>query len=113
PGFLEDVRPALAQSSVYVLPSYREGTPRSVLEAMAMARPVITTDAPGCRQTVRPGENGFLVPVRDAEALTQAMMHFLDHPEDIPRMGKVSRRLAEDVFDVEKVTARILATLRL
>ncbi len=112
-GFLEDVRPALAQSSVYVLPSYREGTPRSVLEALAMGRPVITTDAPGCRETVRHGENGFLVPVRDVEALEEAMVHFLEHPEDIPRMGEASRRLAENVFDVQKVTARILATLHL
>ena len=65
-GRLSDVRPAIAASSVYVLPSYREGTPRTVLEAMAMGRPIITTDAPGCRQTVIEGDNGFLVPVKSA-----------------------------------------------
>ena len=64
-GRLDDVRPAIADCSVYVLPSYREGTPRTVLEAMAMGRPVITTDAPGCRETVVDGDNGFLVPVKD------------------------------------------------
>src|SRR5207253_2073385 len=64
-GKMDDVRPAIADASVYVLPSYREGTPRSVLEAMAMGRPVVTTDAPGCREPVVDGENGFLVPLRD------------------------------------------------
>ncbi len=110
-GVLEDVRPALAQCSVYVLPSYREGTPRSVLEAMAMGRPIITTDAPGCRQTVRDGENGFLVPVRDVQALVQAMTFFVEHPEAVPRMGKASRTLAETVFDVHRVNARLLSLL--
>ena len=62
-GKLSDVRPAIAASSVYVLPSYREGTPRTVLEAMAMGRAIITTDAPGCRETVIHGQNGYLVPV--------------------------------------------------
>src|SRR5690606_24295267 len=60
-GKLDDVRPAIQGCSVYVLPSYREGTPRTVLEAMAVGRPIITTDAPGCRETVVEGENGFLV----------------------------------------------------
>src|SRR5690606_28516102 len=82
-GPLEDVRPAIAAAHVYVLPSYREGTPRTVLEAMAMGRPVITTDAPGCRQTVREGETGFLVPVRDPAALAEAMKRFIEAPEMI------------------------------
>lgn len=61
-GKLDDVRPAIAESSVYVLPSYREGTPRTVLEAMAMGRAIITTDAPGCRETVKEGRTVFLCP---------------------------------------------------
>ncbi len=72
-GPLKDVRPAIAAASIYVLPSWREGTPRTVLEAMAMGRPVITTDAPGCRQTVEPGVTGILVPVKDAQSLCDAM----------------------------------------
>ena len=77
-GRLADVRPAIARSSVYVLPSYREGTPRTVLEAMAIGRAVITTDAPGCRGTVVDGENGFLVPVADPDALYRAMRRFVE-----------------------------------
>jgi glycosyltransferase involved in cell wall biosynthesis len=110
----EDVRPYLRETSVYVLPSYyREGVPRSTQEAMAMARPVITTDAPGCRETVIPGVNGFLVPPRDPEALAQAMMKFLEEPHLVERMGKESRRLAEERFDAAKVNARLLQALGL
>ena len=58
---MDDVKPAISESSVYVLPSYREGTPRTVLEAMAMGRPIITTDAPGCKETVKDGINGYIV----------------------------------------------------
>lgn len=102
-GRLSDVRPAIAASSVYVLPSYREGTPRTVLEAMAMGRPIITTDAPGCRQTVIEGDNGFLVPVKSATTLAQAMRRFIDQPELVARMGERSRVLAEEKYDVHKV----------
>ncbi|RTI12727.1 glycosyltransferase family 1 protein [Thermus scotoductus] len=107
----EDVRPYLRQTSVYVLPSYREGVPRSTQEAMAMARPVITTDAPGCRETVVPGVNGFLVPPRDAQALAEAMERFICEPDLIVRMGQESRRLAEERFDARKVNERFLKEL--
>lgn len=107
-GEREDVRPFLASHSVYVLPSYREGTPRSVLEAMAVGRAIITTDAPGCRQTVNPGENGLLVPPRDADALLNAMLHLVERPELIAPMGAASRALAEERFDVRKVNAQLL-----
>lgn len=107
-GKLSDVRPAIAASSVYVLPSYREGTPRTVLEAMAMGRPVITTDAPGCRETVTDGHNGFLVPVRSAEKLAEAMEKFLVQPELVHDMGRRSRELAESKYDVHKVNADML-----
>lgn len=108
PGHVADVRLWLAQTSVYVLPSYREGVPRSTQEAMAMARAVITTDAPGCRETVVDGKNGFLVPVRDVKALSAAMERFILQPELIERMGQASRKIAEDRFDVHKVNQLIL-----
>ena len=107
-GRLSDVRPALAASSVFVLPSYREGTPRTVLEAMAMGRPVITTDAPGCRETVVAGDNGILVPVRSVDALEQAMRSFIEDPALVQRMGRRARRLAEEKYDVRKVNAVML-----
>ncbi|MFN3943463.1 MAG: glycosyltransferase family 4 protein [Allosphingosinicella sp.] len=107
-GRLDDVRPAIGEASVYVLPSYREGTPRSVLEAMAMGRAVVTTDAPGCRETVREGVNGFLVPPRDADALLAAMRRFVEEPELAARMGAASRRIAEEKYDVHQVNREIL-----
>ncbi len=110
PGHVE-VKPWLVQTSVYVLPSYREGVPRSTQEALAMGRPVITTDAPGCRETVVDGDNGFLVPVRDAEALAGRMIRFIEQPELIETMGRNSRRLAEERFDVRRINARLLEVL--
>jgi glycosyltransferase involved in cell wall biosynthesis len=107
-GKLDDVRPALAQCNVYVLPSYREGTPRSVLEAMATARAIVTTDAPGCRETVTQGENGYLVPPKDGDALFEAMRRFVGRPELAATMGRASRRIAEDRFDVHKVNEALM-----
>ncbi len=107
-GRLADVRPAIAEARVFVLPSYREGTPRTVLEAMAMGRAVITTDAPGCRGTVVDGENGLLVPVADAEALYRAMRRFVVEPGLAERMGEASLRLVREKFDVNKVNVAIL-----
>ncbi|HEX8365549.1 MAG TPA: glycosyltransferase family 4 protein [Allosphingosinicella sp.] len=107
-GKLDDVRPALQACSVYVLPSYREGTPRSVLEAMATGRAIVTTDAPGCRETVVEGENGFLVPPKDSDALFEAMRRFVERPELAAEMGKASRRIAEDKFDVHRVNEALM-----
>jgi glycosyltransferase involved in cell wall biosynthesis len=107
-GQLADVRPAIAACSVYVLPSYREGTPRTVLEAMAMGRPIITTNAPGCRETVVDGDNGFLVPVKSVDALVGAMLRFIADPGLAPRMGARSRWIAEDKYDVNKVNEVML-----
>jgi glycosyltransferase involved in cell wall biosynthesis len=112
-GRLEDIRPAIAACSVYVLPSYREGTPRTVLEAMAMGRPIITTDAPGCRETVIDGDNGFLVPVRSVDALVEAMQRFVQDPGLAARMGQRSRQLAEEKYDVHKVNAVMLKEMGL
>ena len=110
-GQVPDVRPYFAQSSVYVLPSYREGVPRSTQEAMAMARPIITTDAPGCRETVAEGENGFLIPPRNVPALVKAMEYFIQNPHEIVRMGQASRRIAEERFDVRKINQKIIGIL--
>lgn len=107
----EAVKPWLAQTSVFVLPSYREGVPRSTQEAMAMGRAVITTDAPGCRETVDEGVNGFLVPVRNVPALAKAMLRFVEAPALIETMGLESRRLAEERFDVSKINARLMKIL--
>ena len=107
------VQPWLMQTSVYVLPSYREGLPRSTQEAMAMGRAVITTDAPGCRETVDDGVNGFLVPVRDVNALVAAMLRFIENPDLIESMGQQSRRLAEERFDVHRINAKLLEVLGL
>lgn len=107
-GRLSDVRPAIADCTVYVLPSYREGTPRTVLEAMAMGRPIITTDAPGCRETVVEGDNGFLVPVKSVDALVAAMEKFIVSPDLVERMGKRSREMAETKYDVNAVNAVML-----
>lgn len=110
-GKLSDVKPAIANSSVYVLPSYREGTPRTVLEAMAMGRPIITTDAPGCRETVKNGYNGFLVAVKDVDTLAETMFKFIEQPELIGRMGKRSREMAEQKYDVHKVNYNMLSEM--
>jgi len=110
-GKLADVRPAIAGCTVYILPSYREGTPRTVLEAMAMGRAVITTDAPGCRETVVDGDNGFLVAVKDADELASAMIRFIEEPELVVRMGKQSRKIAEEKYDVRKVNACMLGEM--
>jgi glycosyltransferase involved in cell wall biosynthesis len=106
-----DVHPYLAQTSVFVLPSYREGVPRSTQEAMAMARPVITTDVPGCRDTVVEGCNGFLVPPRDVDALASAMMRFIREPALIEQMGRESRRLAEARFDMRVKNRQLMCLL--
>lgn len=112
-GRLNDVRPAIAASSVYVLPSYREGTSRSVLEAMAMGRPIITTDAPGCRETVVDSRNGFLVPIKTVNELANAMEQFIKDPELIRNMGKASRKLTEERFDVNKVNEFMIKEMSL
>jgi glycosyltransferase involved in cell wall biosynthesis len=112
-GNFDDVRPVIASCSVFVLPSWREGTPRSVLEAMAMGRPVITTDAPGCRETTVDGVNGRLVPVRDPRQLAEAMKDLAGDPEARRRMGREGRRIAEERYAVEKVNGALLDRLGL
>lgn len=114
PGHVNDVRPWIARASVFVLPSYyREGIPRSSQEAMAMGRPVITTDWVGCRETVRDGVNGYLVPPRNPEAIALAMQRFVEAPDLIPKMGSEGRRIAEERFDANAINRHILCAMRL
>jgi len=110
-GKLSDVRPAIAESSVYVLPSYREGTPRTVLEAMAMGRAIITTDAPGCRETVSHGINGYLVGVKSVDDLVKSMQYFIEDPKLIELMGQRSREIALNKYDVHQVNQHMLGEM--
>lgn len=111
PGHVDNVNEWLARSSVFVLPSYREGVPRSTQEAMAIGRAVITTDVPGCRETVIDGVNGFLVPPWSPEQLAEQMIRFIKHPELIQQMGKESYRIAQEKFNVKEVNKRLVSML--
>ena len=138
-GKTRDVRPVIRAASVFVLPSYREGTPRSALEAMATGRPIVVANTPGCREVVffenvcrrwdagttkfvemsRPvepreftneilmGDNGFLVPAKNAAALAAAMEFYLENPSVVSAHGRESRRLAEKYYDVRRVNREI------
>ena len=112
-GEAEDVRPMLGEADVVVLPSYYpEGTPRSLLEAAAMGKPIITTDSPGCRDVVREGLNGYLVPVRDAGALAEALSRFYElSMEQRAEMGRASRALVEERYDERIVVEAYLLAL--
>lgn len=113
-GETRDVAPHLAGCHVFVLPTwYREGLPRTILEAMASGRAVIATDAPGCRDAVVPGATGLLVPVRDAAALGAAMLQLARDRELVERMGAAGRARAEAIYAVERVNALLLQTLDL
>lgn len=112
-GASDDVRPLIAKARIYVLPSYREGTPRSVLEAMAMGRPVITCDAPGCRETVEDGVNGLLVPVRDPQALAAAIDRLLRNPMEAEAMGEAGYALVARKYDVHLVNCSIMKIMGL
>ncbi len=109
-GEVTDVRPIMAEADVVVLPSYREGLPRSLLEAAAMAKPIITTDAVGCREVVDDEINGLLVPVKDVPALAGAMERMISDPEMRKRMGKAGRKKVEREFDEKIVIQKILKT---
>ena len=108
-----DVRPYYEKCSVYVLPSYREGTPRTVLEAMSMGRAIITSNAPGCRETVIDGETGFLVPVKDSQAVADCMIKFIENPDLIASMGKKSAEYCRSRFDVNIVNKDMLSYLQI
>ncbi len=108
-GMTDNIREYLQKADVIVLPSfYREGIPLSLLEGGACGLPIITTDSCGCRETVIEGKNGFLVPVKNPEALAQAMERFVLNPDLIIEMGRESRRLVEEKFDSRKIVKTIL-----
>ncbi len=108
-GEIESVQSILKSCRYYVLPSYREGTPRSTLEALSTGRPIITTDVPGCRETVIHKKNGLLVPPKNSEALAKAMIALLEEKDDkIKAMAKESYLIAKEKFQIEKVNKSIL-----
>jgi glycosyltransferase involved in cell wall biosynthesis len=107
-GQTDDVRPCLAAAHVLVLPSWREGTPTSIMEGMSMGRPAVVTDAPGCREVVRDGVNGRLAPLRDAGALAATMENFILNPEEIAVMGAAAREFAVKECDAELVAGQML-----
>jgi glycosyltransferase involved in cell wall biosynthesis len=108
-GFRADIPQVLAQATIACLPSYREGLPKSLLEAMAAGLPCVTTDVPGCREAVRHGDNGLLVPAKDASALADAIAHLLKHPELARQMGCRGRQLLEQEFSAQRVNTSTLA----
>lgn len=112
-GYQPDVRPFISRADIFVLPSYHEGLPRSVIEAMSMGRPILTTNAPGCRETVIDGINGFKVSVGDANGLAQKMLYLLEHGDEAQRMGIESRRMAEEKYDLYKILAEYKRIMRL
>lgn len=112
-GEQKDVRPYILECSVKVLPSYHEGIPRSVLEAMAMGRVIITTDAPGCRETVIDGVNGFLIPVKNVDILAERMIWIIEHPEMVEKMGLESYKICSEKYDVIKVNEDMLKIMGL
>ncbi len=107
-GEVDEVKELLEKFEVFVLPSYREGTPRSTLEAMALNMPIITTDVPGCRETVVEEKNGFLVPLKNVRKLVESIEFFLKNPDKIESYGMNSRELCEEKFDVIKVNNKII-----
>lgn len=114
PGHVSNVSEWIENSSVFVLPSYyREGVPRSTQEAMAIGRAIITTDVPGCRETVVDGVNGFLVPKWNPKALAEKMIYFIENPEQTQVMGTESYKIAVEKFDAEKVNQRLVNILGL
>lgn len=113
PGHVSNIKDWIADSHVFVLPSYREGVPRSTQEAMAIGRAIITTDVPGCRETVVDGVNGFLVPKWNPQALAEKMIYFIENPEQTQVMGAESYKIAVEKFDAEKVNQRLMNILGL
>jgi len=112
-GFQENVPMLLSKSDVFVLPSYyREGIPRSILEALSIGMPIITTNTPGCKETIVPNKNGILIEPNNLHYLILAMEHFLKKPKIIEEMGIASRKLAEDKFDVDIINKNILLILQ-
>ena len=111
-GTTNDVRPYLEECTAFILPSYREGLPMSIMEAEASGRAIITSDNVGCRDTVREGYNGFLVEKGNAQGLAEKAIWCIEHPEETEQMGRNSRTFAEEHFDQEKINEKIVAIIR-
>ncbi|MCU0345229.1 MAG: glycosyltransferase, partial [Ignavibacterium sp.] len=113
-GKTDNVKPFIENAHCIILPSfYREGTPRSILEGLAIGRPIITTDMPGCRTTVINGENGYLVPPNEINILSEKMQEIMNQNfELLQKMGKRSRQLAEEQFDENIVINKYLDDIR-
>lgn len=111
-GASPDVRPFIEKAHVIVLPSWREGTPTAVLEAMSMQRPCVVTDAPGCAEAVIDGENGFLCRVKDPRSLAAAMEKFLINPNLLLPMGQKGREMAVSIFDAARVAGGMISGMR-
>ena len=112
-GATTDVRPFVRDASVMVLPSWREGAPVSILEGLAMGRPAVVTDVPGCREVVVDGENGWMTPLRDAPALAAAMEKFILEPGLVAQQGRAGRAFVEDKFDARKVSFGLMSVMGL
>lgn len=111
-GWKEEMEEVYAQATIVCMPSYREGLPKSLLEAAACGRPIITTDVPGCREVVRHGENGLLVAARDVSSLVEALKHLLNNPSLCKEMGTRGREIVEKEFSSEIITSQTLALYR-
>ncbi|MDC6352771.1 glycosyltransferase family 4 protein [Zeaxanthinibacter sp. PT1] len=112
-GHINDVASKLDDMDVFVLPTYyREGVPRSILEALSSGMPIITTDTPGCRETVIPSENGFLVPAKELDPLVEAMTYFINNPLRVPEMGRKSFEMAKEKFDVHLINQQLISLIK-
>ena len=104
-GYRKDINILIGNSNIIVLPSYREGLPKVLLEAAACGRPVITTDVPGCRAAIEEGKTGLLVPPRDSSSLADKIEYLLGNKELLRKMGNAGRKLAEENFSLDKVVS--------
>ena len=112
-GATSDVRSYLEHCHVLVLPSWREGLPTAAMEALSCGRMCLLTDVPGCREVIRPGENGLLVPSKDPEALSRAMEECILHPEMVVQMGEAGGKIARLEFDAQVVAQKIMADMQI
>ena len=107
-GYQKDIAKLYSESHIICLPSYREGLPKSLIEAAAASRAIVTTDVPGCRDTIIPNETGILIPPKDSKKLVEALEYLIEHPKLRIRMGKGGRRFAEKEFPIEKIVQKHL-----
>ena len=108
-----DVVPFITNSTVMVLPSYREGVPRTLLEALSIGRPIITTEVPGCKETVKEGINGFKVPLKDKNALVERMIFMIENKDKLQRMAEESHKYCKERFDVNIINIKMLEILKI